>query len=257
MKTFIVMMMALVFLTGCGVAVVDTGERGVRTHFGKVDKDALPEGFYMYNPFSQDIVKMDIKTKRMDNESETYTKDVQKADVKSTLNYSLDPSAPPEMLRTVGTDWENKLIPQIVQGSLKETIGKWDAVELIGNRDKAAEAIRKDLSAKLAAKSIHLDGYELNDIGFTTTFENSVEAKVVAQQRALEEQNKTAQVKQQADQKVLAATAEAESMRIRANALEANPKLVEWEWVQHWDGHMPQYMLGSNTSMLVGIGGGK
>lgn len=253
MKMLIVLLMSVVFLTGCGVAVVDTGQRGVKTHFGEVDKSALPEGFYMYNPFSEDIVKMDIRTQRMDVESETYTKDVQKADVKSTLNYSLEAGAPPEMLRTVGTDWQNILIPQIVQGSLKETIGKWDAVELIGNRDKARDAITKDLSDKLAVKHIHLDGYELNDISFTSNFEASVEAKVVAQQRALEEQNKTAQVKQQADQKVLAATAEAESMRIRANALEANPKLVEWEWVQKWDGHMPQYMLGQNTSMLIGI----
>jgi regulator of protease activity HflC (stomatin/prohibitin superfamily) len=55
---------------------------------------------------------------------------------------------------------------------------------------------------------------------------------------------------QQAKQKVISAQAEAESIRIRTNALGANPRLVEWEAVQKWDGKLPQYQLGGATPFI-------
>jgi hypothetical protein len=72
----------------------------------------------------------------------------------------------------------------------------------------------------------------------------------VAVQRATEEKNKTVQVQEQAKQQVITATAQAESMRIRATALASNPKLVEYEAVQKWDGKLPTQMLGGVTPFL-------
>jgi len=46
------------------------------------------------------------------------------------------------------------------------------------------------------------------------------------------------------------AKANAESMTIRANALSQNPKLVEWEAVQKWNGELPNYMLGGATPFI-------
>ena len=71
---------------------------------------------------------------------------------------------------------------------------------------------------------------------------------MIAQQKAIEEQNRTKQIEEQARQKVLSAEAEAKSMQIRAEALEQNAKLVEWEAVQKWNGVLPQYMLGGGTT---------
>ena len=49
---------------------------------------------------------------------------------------------------------------------------------------------------------------------------------------------------QDAHAAILADKATAESIRIRASALEANAKLVEWEAVQKWDGKLPVYQMG-------------
>ena len=37
------------------IKVVDTGYRGIKTRFGKVIGESLPEGFYMYNPITSNI----------------------------------------------------------------------------------------------------------------------------------------------------------------------------------------------------------
>ena len=74
--------------------------------------------------------------------------------------------------------------------------------------------------------------------------------KVTAIKKAIEEQNRTKQIQEQAKQTVLTAQASAESMRIRANALQQNARLVEYEAVQKWDGKMPQYMLGGGVPFI-------
>ena len=243
----------VVSVAGCGIKVVDTGQRGIKTRFGEVVSESLPEGLYFFNPLTSAIVEMDTRVQRVDAETDTYTRDVQQAAIKYTLNYRLQQNAAHLMYRDIGRDWEQKLIPQVVLGTLKEVIGVWDAVDLISNRDKAANAAFESIRSSLSERNVEVSRFEITDISYTKEFENSVEQKVIAQQKAIEEQNRTKQIEEQARQKVLSAEAEAKSMQIRAEALEQNAKLVEWEAVQKWNGVLPQYMLGSGTTPFINL----
>jgi prohibitin 2 len=243
----------VVSVAGCGIKVVDTGQRGIKTRFGEVVSESLPEGLYFFNPITSTIVEMDTRVQRFDGETDTYTRDVQQAVIKYTLNYRLQQNAAHLVYRDIGREWENRLIPQVVLGTLKEVVGKWDAVDLISNRDKAATTAYESISRHLAERNIEVSRFEITDIAYTREFENSVEQKVIAQQKAIEEQNRTKQIEEQARQKVLSAEAEAKSMQIRAEALEQNAKLVEWEAVQKWNGVLPQYMLGSGTMPFINL----
>jgi prohibitin 2 len=247
----------VVSVAGCGIKVVNTGQRGIETHFGKVVSESLPEGLYIFNPITNQIVEIDTRIQRQDGETDTYTRDVQQAAIKYTLNYRLQQNAAHTMYQDIGRDWEQKLIPQVVLGTLKEVVGKWDAVDLISNRDKAANTAFDSIRDSLAERNVEVSRFEITDISYTKEFENSVEQKVIAQQKAIEEQNRTKQIEEQARQKVLSAEAEAKSMQIRAEALEQNAKLVEWEAVQKWNGVLPQYMLGSGTTPFINVTPGK
>ena len=247
----------VVSIAGCGIKVVDTGHRGIKTRFGEVVSESLPEGFYWFNPLTSAVVEMDTRVQRTDSETDTYTRDVQQAAIKYTLNYRLQQNAAHLMYRDIGRDWEQKLIPQVVLGTLKEVVGKWDAVDLISNRDKAANTAFESIRKNLAERNVEVSRFEITDIAYTREFENSVEQKVIAQQKAIEEQNRTKQIEEQARQKVLSAEAEAKSMQIRAEALEQNAKLVEWEAVQKWNGVLPQYMLGGGSVPFINLTPGK
>jgi len=244
-------------IAGCGIKVVDTGQRGIKTRFGEIVSESLPEGLYFYNPVTSNIVEIDTRVQRQDGETDTYTRDVQQAAIKYTLNYRLQQNAAHIMHRDIGRDLEQKLIPQVVLGTLKEVVGKWDAVDLIANRDKAGQTAFEAIRSNLAERNVEVSRFEITDIAYTHEFENSVEQKVIAQQKAIEEQNRTRQIEEQARQKVLSAEAEAKSMQIRAEALEKNAKLVEWEAVQKWNGVLPQYMLGNGTTPFLNLNPGK
>ena len=252
-----ILAVVVVSFAGCGIKVVDTGQRGIKTRFGEIVSESLPEGLYFFNPITSNIVEMDTRVQRFDGETDTYTRDVQQAVIKYTLNYRLQQNAAHLVYRDIGREWENRLIPQVVLGTLKEVVGKWDAVDLIANRDKAATTAYESIRRILAERNVEISRFEITDIAYTREFENSVEQKVIAQQRAIEEQNRTKQIEEQARQKVLSAEAEAKSMQIRAEALEQNAKLVEWEAVQKWNGVLPQYMLGSGATPFINLNPGK
>ena len=249
---------ALIFalwLVFASMETVENGHRGMKVSFGKVDSELLTPGLVFVNPFTTKVVQMNIQTNKWDGESQAYTRDVQQAKILFTLNYNLEPSKVIETFQTVGPDWAGKLVGQVVHESIKREFGQHEAVDIIAQRDKASRAIEAEVKEKLALRSVTVTGFQLTNIDYTTEFEHAVEQKVIAQQKAIEEQNRTVQIREQAAQKVetakgnaeatlLIAKAEAESIRIRANALEANAKLVEWEAVQKWNGQMPTYMMG-------------
>jgi prohibitin 2 len=253
LKRIVVLAVLLPLLAACGVHTVDTGHRGIKTSFGQVEGPPLIEGLYFVNPFTTSIQQMDVRIQRWDGKTEAYTRDVQEATVAFTLNYKLRPEAAAEVFRTVGPDWANKLVGQQVYQHLKNVIGQWDAVDLIANRQKANDAAQAAIVAALAAASIDATSFSITDFQFSPAFNQAVEAKVIAQQRAQEAMNRTEQTKQEAQQKVITATAEAQSMKIRADALSQNPKLVSWEAVQKWDGKLPVNMYGQAAIPFIDV----
>lgn len=240
----------LTVLVSCSMTTVDTGQRGIKVRFGEVQGEGLPEGLYFINPFTTNIVEMDTRVQKWEGESQAYTHDVQQASVHFTLTYRLEPTRAHVVFQQVGKDWADKLIGQVVLEDIKREIGQHEAVDIIAKRDQAARAIEKNITSILAGRNVAVTGFQLTNIDYTPEFEHSVEAKVVAVQNAIAEQNRTRQIEEKARQTVLSAKAEAESMQIRAHALEQNAKLVEWEAVQKWDGKMPQYMLGGAVPFI-------
>jgi regulator of protease activity HflC (stomatin/prohibitin superfamily) len=248
---------AVVAIVGVGslfsaFETVQTGNRGIKVTFGEVNEAAgsLPEGLYFMNPFTTDIKQMNVKVQTWDGTANTYTKDVQQANIKYVINFRLKPDQAHTTFRTVGTSWENALVIPVVNGILKQVVGTYDAVDLVAKRAEATARIQQQLQEQLVTRNVVLDRIELVNIQYLKEFEKAVEDKVVAVQRATEEQNRTVQIQEQAKQRVIEAEAIATSMRIRAKALESNPKLVEYEAVQKWDGKLPQYSLGTATPFI-------
>ena len=257
----VVGLIVALWLVFASMETVENGHRGMKVSFGKVDSELLTPGLVFVNPFTTKVVLMNVQTNKWEGDSQAYTRDVQQAKILFTLNYNLDPTKVIETYQSVGTDWAGKLVGQVVHESIKREFGQHEAVDIIAQRDKASRAIEAEVKEKLALRNVNVTGFQLTNIDYTTEFEHAVEQKVIAQQKAIEEQNRTVQIREQAAQKVetakgnaeatlLIAKAEAESIRIRANALEANAKLVEWEAVQKWNGQMPTYMMGGTVPFI-------
>lgn len=248
----ILALVALIFVFDSYV-VVSPGYRGVKIVMGKAEEMPLDDGFHIISPIGTNVVKMSIQTMRLDGKTNTYTKDVQDSEVTYAVSFNLDPQSVARVYSNIGLDYANISLDPIIQSTLKAVIGNWDAVDLVSHRDQVASKILAELQNTLKGSGIHVTQFSLINVDYTKAFQKSVEDKVIAQQKAIEEENRTAQIQQQANQKIIASKAEAESMTIRAKALESNPKLVNWEAVQKWDGHLPVNMYAGNGIPFISV----
>ena len=230
--------------------IIGAGERGVRVTLGHVNSNALSEGVYFKIPIIQQIIKYDVKTQKANAITNVYTKDIQQAKITYVLNYNLKPSYAPQMYKTVGKDYKDTVLMPIVEGVLKDVIGRWIANDLISNREEATRSIIANLNEELKNRGIEVTSFNMTTIQYAPEFEKAVEDKVKAQQKALEAKNKTVQVEEEAKQKLLSAEAEAKSMSIRANALTKNKALVQYEAVKKWDGKLPTYSMGNSVPFI-------
>lgn len=232
------------------IVVVGVGERGVKVTLGKVSPESLGEGMHFIMPYVQKIAKMDVKTQKYTTQTHVYTKDIQQARISYVVNYNLVADSAFRMYQEVGMDYVSKVINPVLEGTIKDVIGKWNASDLVANREEATSDILLKLRDQLNSKYVNVTAFQIVDINYSEVFERAIESKVTAEQDALKAKNKTVQIQEEARQKVISAEAEAKSMSIRANALTQNKALVEYEAVQKWNGILPQYMMGNSVPFV-------
>lgn len=240
----------LLFFASCGFQQVNEGFRGIKTEWGKVIGDPLPPGIYFFNPISSKIFDIEVREQKIENETPCYTKDSQSVMVRYVVTYYPQQAMIGKIYSQFGFDWSSKIIAPAVVGSIKDSIGQYIADDLVSKREDVKMAAQKEITDALSSRDVVVTRLDIINLDFDDAYEKAVEAKVVAIQKAQEAKNKTVEIEEQAKQTVKTAQAEAESMRIRANALTQNKSLVEYEAVQRWDGKLPTYMMGSSTPFI-------
>ena len=91
--------------------------------------------------------------------------------------------------------------------------------------------------------------YWAGDFRLPQTVTDSINAKIKATQMAQQRQNEVAQAEAEAAKTIAQAKGEAESIRIRGEALRENPRLVELSAIEKWDGKLPT-VSGGNTPFI-------
>jgi regulator of protease activity HflC (stomatin/prohibitin superfamily) len=106
-----------------------------------------------------------------------------------------------------------------------------------------------------------LSQIDIREEYYNSEYENAINEKKLAEQKALKLIEITKQLNEQEKQSsinkniaIQKAQGEAEALKIKGQAINANPKIVQLEWINKWNGKLPDYMLGSGSNTLIGIG---
>lgn len=249
--TAVLWIIGLIFVFGSWFTVAE-GERAILTTFGKASNNIYEAGLHVKWPIIQDIKRFDVKTIRDDYKTETYTKDIQTARITVSYSYNLISNDIVETYKTYGNQWQERILYPNLEQAVKAEVGTWNADQMIANRDKVASNILASLQARMIEHNypVSITNFQMINIDYSDQFENAIEKKVVAEQAALEEANRTKQVEQKAKQQIVQSEAEAKAIRIKAQALQQNAQLIELEAVKKWDGKLPEYMLGNSVPFI-------
>lgn len=226
LKKIAILAAATMLLGAC--SQIDDNQIGLKRVYGKLE-DRPVSGLVWYNPWSTDVITFDNQQQPIDLEVSIPTHDQQRAHLKSKVTVQLDRNAAAKMYRNVGENWAKQIVPQVVKSTQLEVVGKFTATDVIQRQETVASEIRQRLIERLAKRGINVSDYQLTEVSFSKEYMDAVEAKATAVQQAEAEKNKTASIQERGRQQVISATAEADAMRVRANALSANPNLIEYE----------------------------
>lgn len=244
-------LVALVLIINPFVSV-QSQQVGIVTRFGAI-QGTIGEGLHIINPFITDVVKMDITTQQLAVPASAASKDLQSVSTEVSVNYNLDGAKVVDIYRELKNEYESRIIGPSIQEAVKSATAKYTAEELVTKREEVKGTIYQDLKTRLATRDIIVTEVLITNFDFSPAFNEAVEAKVKAEQDALASKNKLEQTKYEAEQKIVSATADAEAIRIQAEAVnsQGGADYVQLQAIQKWNGQLPnQFVPGSAVPFL-------
>ena len=266
----------LIVVMASAVRIVDAGYRGVLLNFGAVDTSAaLNEGIHFVVPFRDNIVQMEVRTQKIVENAASASNDLQDVSTQVALNYHINPDTAQVLYQQLGFDYANRVIAPAIQESVKQVTARFNAENLITNRETVKAEIENQIKQRLAAYNILVETISITEFQFSEQFRKAVESKVEAEQRALQANNELrriqieaqqAEAKAVGDQKaniahaegvrqanVLEAQGESQAIRIIDEQLRQNPTYLEWLKTQRWNGVLPLVTGGEGATPFIQI----
>ena len=254
----IVTFVIIIIIMSESVVIVQAGHRGVVLYVGAVEKRVLGEGLHFIIPFAEQVIQLEVRTLKFQADASAASNDLQEVATVIALNYHIDPSKANLIYQQLGTDYENRIIAPTIQESVKASVAKFNAEQLITQRAIAKGVIAQAISNTLSARDITVETVFITDFKFSPSFASQVESKVVAFQKYLTEQNNLKAIQVVANQTVVQAQAQAranvakaggesQAIRIITEQLRQSPQYLQWQAINRWNGQMPYALGGSGA----------
>lgn len=254
-RSWIGLVIAVVIVLGyMSLYTIEPGERGVLVTLGDMSNDIKMPGPHFLVPFVQKYYLMNVQTTKYENEETAASKDLQNTYTKVALNYAIDPAEVTKLFQNVGPQnvITSKVIEPIMSNAVKAVTARYNAEDLIAQRDQVRASIEQQIRDALKKYDVDVQSVNITNFRFSNAYANAIEAKQVAQQNALKATYELQKVRTEAQQRVANAQADAKATVLNAEAQakamalkdkSVTNKILVLNAIDKWDGHYPSTLL--------------
>jgi len=239
-KSSIIFVVAAIFalwLFFASIVIIDAGETGVYSLFGKVRDNELSSGFHLVIPLAK-VTKISIRTeeytmsiaqgegKRYDADAITsLTKEGLSVDLDMTVLYRIKEEKASDIYRTVGTkeNVDEKIIRPTIRTAIRDVIAQYEAKDIYSEkREEAADKIADNLKNELEERGIIIEEVLLRNVALPANLANAIQEKLQAEQEAQKYDFILQKEKKEKERKVIEAEGQRDAQKIINESLSTN-----------------------------------
>ncbi|KAF3341146.1 Prohibitin-3 [Carex littledalei] len=251
-------------LLGASLYTVDGGQRAVIfDRFRGVLPETVGEGTHFLIPWLQKPYIFDIRTRPHTFTSMSGTKDLQMVNLSLRLLSRPDVLNLPTIFTSLGTEYDEKVLPSIGNEVLKAVVAQFNADQLLTERPHVSALVRDALIRRAREFNIVLDDVAITHLSYGIEFSLAVEKKQVAQQEAERSKFLVAKAEQERRAAIVRAEGESESARLISEATSvAGAGLIQLRRIEaakeiaqelSKSPNVAYIPSGSNGNMLLGL----
>lgn len=268
MKKFIYLLaVAFVSIAMTSCTIVDSGEVGIEFHKWSSDSqdyggvEGTCKGWVFYNPFTSSVFTYPTFTQRRQYEKIIVNaKDASIFEMDPTIAYHINPDKACDIFVKYRVDvkaLEDGYIRTCIYEAYRTCANQYTSDSLMSNRANFERDVRSRLEKSMVAEGFIVEEFT-SQIKPPASLTSMIDAKNAAIQSALKAENQVKEAEANAKIAIAKAKGNAEAMKIKADAeayynktiaASLSPMIIQEDFIEKWDGKMPQ-IVGGNSMMM-------
>jgi len=211
---------ACAFLPATCLFDVDGGERAVVLNmFSGIEDKVRGEGTHFKVPWLMQPKWYSVRMRPKLIQTTTGTKDLQTVTIHCRMLFKPDIDGLPTIHKTLGPDYDERVLPSIANEVMKATIAQYNAEQLLTQREHVSNEIREGIVARAKTFNIQMDDVSITHLTYGKEFAKAIEEKQVAEQDAERQKFIVMMSEQERQATVIKSEGEAEAAKMISEAL--------------------------------------
>lgn len=199
---------------------VDGGQRAVVLNMlSGIEDKVRGEGTHFRVPWLHQPKMYNIRLRPKLIQTTTGTKDLQMVTIHVRMLFKPQVEGLPQIHKTLGPDYDERVIPSIANEVMKATIAQYNAEQLLTHREHVSQEIREAIKQRSEQFNILMDDVSITHLIYGKEFAKAIEEKQVAEQEAERQKFIVAKSEQERQATVIRSEGEAEAAKMISEAL--------------------------------------